>query len=184
MFNLNESNRIVMSQYPTDMRKGVNTPCGQVRMSGLDPTNGDVYVFVGRSRQVMKLLHWEHGGCVMYYKRLEQDRFHPRIFLRQGVGSRSMRWTEPVLLMEGISLRVARRHRYAPDPTLFDDFFKQAEAERAEDNAVFCSLPVSCEDLGVPPLERLTRTLERIKPDMDEEQLTALLPYNYKADAS
>ena len=27
MFNLNESNRIVMSQYPTDMRKGVNTPC-------------------------------------------------------------------------------------------------------------------------------------------------------------
>ena len=49
---------------------------------------------------------------------------------------------------------------------------------------MFYSLPVSCEDLGVPPLERLTRTLERIKPDMDEEQITALLPYNYKADAS
>ncbi len=31
MFNLNESNRIVMAQHPTDMRKGVNTLCGQVR---------------------------------------------------------------------------------------------------------------------------------------------------------
>ena len=54
----------------------------------------------------------------------------------------------------------------------------------AEDNAVFYSLLVSCENLGVPPLEWLTHTLERIKPDMDEEQLTALLPYNFKADAS
>ena len=48
----------------------------------------------------------------MYYKRLEQGRFHPRIFLRQGIGFRSMRWDELVLLMEGISPKVARRHRY------------------------------------------------------------------------
>lgn len=60
----------------------------------------------------MKLLHWERGGYVMYYKRLEQGRFHPRIFLRQGIGFRSMRWDELVLLMEGISPIVARRHRY------------------------------------------------------------------------
>ena len=36
----------------------------------------------------------------MYYKCLEQGRFHPRIFLRQGIGFRSMRWDEHVLLME------------------------------------------------------------------------------------
>ena len=69
-------------------------------------------VFVGKSRRIMKLLHWERGGYVMYYKRLEQGRFHPRIFLRHGVGFRSMRWDELVLLMEGISPKVARRHRY------------------------------------------------------------------------
>lgn len=112
MFNLNESNRIVMSQSPTDMRMGVNCLCGQVRAVGLIPHNGDAYIFVGRSRQVMKILHWEHGGYVIYYKRLEQGRFHPRIFLRQGIGFRSMRWSELVLLMEGISPKAARRRRY------------------------------------------------------------------------
>lgn len=112
MFSLNENNRIVMSQNPTDMRIGVNGMCGQVRSVGLEPTNGDVYIFVGRTRKVMKLLHWERGGYVMYYKRLEQGRFHPRIFLRNGIGFRSMRWDELVLLMEGISPRVARRKRY------------------------------------------------------------------------
>ena len=112
MFNLNENNRFVMAQYPSDMRIGVNGMCGQVRAVGLDPTNGDVYIFVGMSRKIMKLLHWERGGFAMYYKRLEKGRFHPRIFLRQGIGFRSMRWDELVLLMEGISPKVARRHRY------------------------------------------------------------------------
>ena len=47
MFNLNENNRFVMAQHPSDMRIGVNGMCGQVRAVGLDPTNGDVYIFVG-----------------------------------------------------------------------------------------------------------------------------------------
>ena len=113
MFNLKEDSRIVMAQHPTDMRMGVNGMCGQVRKVGLEPANGDVYIFVGKSRTTMKLLHWERGGYVMYYKRLEQGRFHPRIFLRQGIGFRSMRWDELVLLMEGISPKAARRHRFA-----------------------------------------------------------------------
>ena len=101
-----------MAQHPTDMRKGVNTLAGQVRQMGLDPSNGVVYVFVGTSRKVMKLLHWERGGYVVYYKRLERGRFHRKIFLRQGIGFRSMPWSELVLLMEGISPKVARRSRF------------------------------------------------------------------------
>ena len=94
MFNLNEDNHIVMAEHPTDMRMGVNGMCGQVRKMGLEPSNGDVYIFVGKSRTTMKLLHWEREGYVMYYKSLEQGRFHPRIFLRQGIGFRSMRRDE------------------------------------------------------------------------------------------
>ena len=54
MFNLNENNRIVMSRNPSDMRIGVNGMCGLVRAAGLEPANGDVYIFVGKSRKVMK----------------------------------------------------------------------------------------------------------------------------------
>ena len=44
----------------------------------------------------MKLLHWERGGFVVYYKRLSHGRFHSKIFLRTGIGFRSMRWDEDV----------------------------------------------------------------------------------------
>ncbi len=102
----------MMSQHPSDMRIGVNGMCGKVRSAGMNPTSGDVFIFVGKTRNVMKILHWERGGYVMYYKRLEQGRFHPRIFLRETFGFRSIRWDELVLLIEGISPRVARRRRY------------------------------------------------------------------------
>lgn len=105
----------MMSQHPSDMRTGVNGMCGKVRSAGLNPTSGDVFIFVGKTRNVMKILHWERGGYVMYYKRLEQGRFHPRIFLRETFGFRSIRWDELVLLIEGISPRVARRRRYETD---------------------------------------------------------------------
>ena len=63
----------------------------------------------------MKILHWERGCYAIYYKRLEQGRFHPCIFLKQGIGFRSIRWDELVLLMEGISPRTARRKRFQSD---------------------------------------------------------------------
>ena len=54
MFNLNENNRFMMAQHPSDMRIGVNGMCGQVRAVGLDPTNGDVYVFANIISKVYK----------------------------------------------------------------------------------------------------------------------------------
>ena len=105
----------MMSQNCTDLRRGVNGLCGDIRKVGLVPNNGDVYIFVNKTRQVMKILHWERGGYTIYYKRLEQGRFHPRIFLKQGIGFRSIRWDEIVLLMEGISPKTARRKRFHSD---------------------------------------------------------------------
>ena len=122
MFSLNENNRIVMARYPCDMRMGVDAMCGRVRAVGLDPAGGDVYVFVGKSRKVMKILHWECGGYTMYYKRLERGRFHPRIFLRQGVGNG------------------AQEHLFSKND------------RGAEDYAVFYSLLESCDIIGINPL--------------------------------
>ena len=50
----------------------------------------------------------------------------------------------------------------------------------AEDNAIFYTFIVSCENLGINPFQWLKDTLERIRPDMEEPELIELLPYNYK----
>ena len=87
--------------------------CGNVRQAGGDPTDGRVYAFAGKTRKVMKLLHWERGGYVMYYKRLETGRLSPRLFPPdQHTGFREIRWDELVLFIEGISPNARRRKRF------------------------------------------------------------------------
>ena len=113
MFNLNENNQLFISNAPTDMRVGVNARCGKVRLAGGDPTDGRVYAFAGKTRKVMKLLHWERGGYVMYYKRLEAGRLSAHLFPPgQHIGFREIRWDELVLFIEGISPNARRRKRF------------------------------------------------------------------------
>ncbi|MBQ9217533.1 MAG: transposase domain-containing protein [Muribaculaceae bacterium] len=47
---------------------------------------------------------------------------------------------------------------------------------------MFYTLLESCAVVGVNPLKWLTYALERIRPDMDEDKLVALLPYNCNAE--
>ena len=44
----------------------------------------------------MKLLHWERGGFVIYYKRMESGRVSHKIFLKESTGFRTIRWDELV----------------------------------------------------------------------------------------
>ncbi|WP_255650980.1 IS66 family insertion sequence element accessory protein TnpB, partial [Cesiribacter sp. SM1] len=49
------------------MRKSFDALSGLVRNElQRDPASGGVYVFVNRSRNCIKLLHWESGGFVLY----------------------------------------------------------------------------------------------------------------------
>lgn len=76
MFCLNDTMRYFLCPGCTDMRKGISSLCGVVHERMLsDVKNGDVFIFIGRSRRLMKLLHAEDGGMVMYVKRLEVGRF-------------------------------------------------------------------------------------------------------------
>ena len=52
----------------------------------------------------------------------------------------------------------------------------------AEDNAVFYTLLESCAIVGANPLKWLIYALDKIRPDMEEDRLVALLPYNCKAE--
>ena len=59
-----------------DMRKGFDGLCGLVRNELVqNPLSGDVYIFINRRRNQIKLLSWESGGLAIYSKRLEQGTY-------------------------------------------------------------------------------------------------------------
>ena len=77
MFSLNENNHYLLYTCDTDMRKLT----GVIKsVSTLCPPDGNVYVFVNKTRTTMKLLHWERDGFVIYHKRLENGRISHTIF--------------------------------------------------------------------------------------------------------
>ena len=64
--------------YPfcVDGRKSFNGLCGIIRKElKRDPACGDVFVFLAASMSSIKLLFWDHGGFVIYYKKMDRGRF-------------------------------------------------------------------------------------------------------------
>ena len=81
---------------------------------GQDPMNGDVFIFINRPRNRIKMLRWEPGGYVLFYKRLEKGTFALPGWekLRSGM---AVDYTELVMIITGISLKNARRkERFLP----------------------------------------------------------------------
>ena len=112
MFSLNSDHSYYLYAPVCDMRKGFNGLSGLVLNElGDNPTNGSVYVFLNRRRTHIKLLHWEAGGFVLYYKRLEKGCF-PTPKNRNKKGELS--WTELVLMVEGIVVKKSiQKTRYS-----------------------------------------------------------------------
>jgi transposase len=109
LFGLSRSLRFFLYRPPADMRKGFDGLCGLVRNElGQEPTNGTVFVFVNRTRDRIKLLHWEPGGYVLYYKRLETGRLS---LPKSEQGSGPMSWGHLALVVEGISFEKTKQKR-------------------------------------------------------------------------
>jgi transposase len=59
-----------------DMRKGYDGLSGLVRNEWKkDPLSGDIFIFLSKQRNKIKLLHWQNDGYVIYSKRLEKGTF-------------------------------------------------------------------------------------------------------------
>ena len=85
------------------MRKSFDGLCGLVSSElKREATSGEVFVFLNRQRSHIKLLHWERGGFVLYYKRLEEGTF--ALPEKQQMG-----WADLVLMIEGIQVQKSRQ---------------------------------------------------------------------------
>ena len=114
MFNISKAYRYFMYGKRADMRKGFNGLCGLVRNEFLqNPLSGDVFIFINRPRNRIKLLHWQGDGFAIYYKRLEKGTYEmPEI--NSTSASIELDAQQLLLILEGISLlSVKKRRRYA-----------------------------------------------------------------------
>jgi transposase len=112
--SLSKTQRYFMHCKNTDMRKGFNGLCGLVRNEFLqNPLSGDVFIFINRPRNRIKLLHWQGDGFVIYYKRLEKGTYEMPEIKSTSV-SIELDMQQLMLILEGISLlSVRKRKRYA-----------------------------------------------------------------------
>jgi transposase len=86
-----------------DMRKGFNGLSGLVTNDmDMNPLDGSVYIFINRRRNLMKMLAWESGGFMLYYKRLESGTFELPKHAKPG--NITLDWEILVLMIQGISL--------------------------------------------------------------------------------
>jgi transposase len=113
MFGLSNTHHFHLYSPACDMRKSFNGLCGLVQNDlQTNPSNGNVYIFINKFRNKIKLLHWQNGGFVLYYKRLESGTFElPQYDVT--VKSLGLTYVQLVLLIDGISIaHIDRKKRY------------------------------------------------------------------------
>jgi transposase len=111
MLSLPTKVRVFICSQPTDMRKSFDGLHALVQsVLKQDPLSGDLFVFLSRRRDRVKILTWEGDGQSIWYKRLEAGTFA----MPQGDGdSIPLSTAQLALLLSGVDLKATRpRKRY------------------------------------------------------------------------
>jgi transposase len=113
--SLSGAYRYFIHSKSTDMRKGFNGLSGIVQNDfQKDPMSGDVFIFLNKPRNRIKLLHWQGDGFVIYYKCLEKGTFE---IPKSDTAGSSLSITHQQLqfILDGIVLSsIKKRVRYEP----------------------------------------------------------------------
>ncbi len=115
MLSFGDTRRIFLARQAIDMRKGSVSLAALVENAlGLDPYGGDIFVFVGRHKNRVKLLAWDRSGFWLAAKRLEQGTFA----VPTGAAVETADGTMPLspaqiqMLLEGIDVHHATYHAH------------------------------------------------------------------------
>lgn len=110
MFSIT-SGRYFLYQEPTDMRKSFDGLCGLINNRlGQNPMSGDLFIFINKPRNRIKMLRWEPGGFVLFYKRLEKGTFElPQKHTATNGLCYMLGYTQLAMLITGISMKNTRQ---------------------------------------------------------------------------
>lgn len=102
--------KVYLATGSTDMRKSINGLAAIVQESfELDPFSNSLFVFCNKSRNKLKILHWQHNGFWLHYRRLEKGVFQ---WPQEDNGNllilsyRELQW-----LLDGLSLNQKQAHK-------------------------------------------------------------------------
>jgi transposase len=108
MLNIAAASQVYLACGSTDLRKSIDGLAAIVQEQfALDPFSASLFVFCNRQRDKLKILHWDHAGFWLYYRRLERGTFqwpsegNSPICLTQ----RELRW-----LLDGLSIEQHQAH--------------------------------------------------------------------------
>jgi transposase len=109
MLTIAPGTKVFLAVGRVDLRRGHDGLCALVRsVLALDPYSGHLFVFAGRRADRLKILYWDRGGFVLYYKRLAKGQFRlPRV--PEGADRVVLDSTELAMLLGGFDLALARR---------------------------------------------------------------------------
>jgi len=106
MLTLSATGRVFFATQPVDMRKGFNGLVGVIRtVLEEDPLSGDVFCFLNRRRNLMKILCFQGDGFVIYYKRRERGCFANQVADGRTV---TVRAAQLPLILAGVRLPAKR----------------------------------------------------------------------------
>ncbi|MBU2965230.1 IS66 family insertion sequence element accessory protein TnpB [Amphritea sp. 2_MG-2023] len=113
MLRPTDSMQVYLYAEPVDMRKsidGLSVLVEQEMM--LSPSRDALFVFCNRGRDKIKLLCWERNGFIVWYKRLEKQRFRwPKSEDTLSLTGQELNW-----LLDGFDIFNNRPHQ----PLYFD----------------------------------------------------------------
>ncbi|SHJ00281.1 IS66 family insertion sequence element accessory protein TnpB [Desulfofundulus thermosubterraneus] len=109
MLNEFSIDRVYLACGATDLRKSIDGLAVLVKEGfELNPFSSCLFVFCNRQRDKIKILHWDHNGFWLYYRRLEKGKFpwpERSTSSTITISRRELRW-----LLDGLSIEQPKAH--------------------------------------------------------------------------
>jgi transposase len=102
--------KVFLAVQPVDLRASFYRLAAYVRAAhGGDPQDGHLYVFLGKGKNLVKILYWDRSGYCVFAKRLERGRFRLPSDVPEETTQHEVDFATLTLLLEGIDLKGATR---------------------------------------------------------------------------
>lgn len=98
---------------PVDMRKSFYTLSGIVSSQmHRNVRDGAVFIFINRNQTIMKILHMEYAGLVIYHKKLDSGRFKLPAY-DENTRSLSIGWGDLLTMVQSVKPRTKKLQKKA-----------------------------------------------------------------------